>query len=90
MISVQEEIKLSRHTYDELMGKAAFYDAYVSGKLAFAEEKRQENALTLWTKENAFIEIEDYYKTLFEDYKKRIRAKFTLKFWLWTIKISRK
>ena len=87
---VLEQITLNKSTYDELSGKAAFYDAYVSGKLAFAEEKRQENALTLWTKENAFIEIEDYYKTLFEDYKKRVRARFTLKFWRWTIKISRK
>jgi len=84
-----EEVTLKKETYDSLMSKAAFFDAYVAGKIKFADGSEKE-ALTLWTKENAFIEIEDYYKTLFEDYKNRVRKRFTIKFWRWTIKISRK
>lgn len=90
MNQVQEKISLKKETYDMLMSKASFYDAYVAGKLEFADKKTKEDVLPLWTKENAYVEIEDYYKKLFEDFKKRIRSKFTIKFWRWTIKISRK
>ena len=85
-----EKIILKKETYDKLMFKASFYDSYVEGKLAFVEERKQQEVMQLWTKENAFIEIEDYYKALFEDYKKRVRRRFTLKFWKWSIKLSRK
>jgi hypothetical protein len=85
-----EEIILKRESYDSLMQKASFYDAYVAGKLAFADEKIQKDKLTLWTEENAVIEIEKYYKTLFEDYKNRVRGRFTLRFWRWKLILTRK
>jgi hypothetical protein len=85
-----EQITLNKTTYDNLMFKAAFYDSYVAGKLVFADKKQKEDLLTLWTKENAFVEIEEYYKSLFNEFKRRIRKKFTLKFWKWRITITRK
>lgn len=87
---IVEKTIIKKETYDTMMQKVSFYDAYVSGKLAFADEKIEKEILPLWTEQNAFIEIEEYYKTLFEDYKTRVRSRFTFKFWRWTIKISRR
>lgn len=77
-----EFIKLRRDSYDKLKFKADFVDSdYVATD--FLGHK-------MYLKDEAIKELEDFYKIQVEEYKKKVRKKFSLRFWKWRIKFTRK
>lgn len=77
-----EFIKLTRDSYDSLKFKADFVDSdYVATDLM---------GHRMYLKDEAISELEDYYKAKVEEYKKRVRKRFSLRFWKWQIKFTRR